>query len=182
MVECAGAGSWHDITTGNCTGGLDAPLAHFARTALTCRLFRRRSLVSLGCLRVEACCHRLRPPAPYTVIEYYYKVQWGHQQEFLDLFLEESLPAAEEDRLYRPHDCCQSRSPCLPHHWKTAAGTIASTITYPTRTAAVTANPVEEALISSSIPISRHKREEQRRFEILFLHWDLPVTDITPAR
>ncbi|MBV9033286.1 MAG: hypothetical protein JO182_02235, partial [Acidobacteriaceae bacterium] len=26
------------------------------------------------------------PNQPYTV-EYYYKVQWGHQQEFLQLFL-----------------------------------------------------------------------------------------------
>jgi hypothetical protein len=28
---------------------------------------------------------------PYTV-EYYYKVQWGHQQEFLDLFLKNHFP------------------------------------------------------------------------------------------
>src|SRR6516225_1226620 len=28
---------------------------------------------------------------PYT-IEYYYKVQWGHQQEFLDLFLKNHYP------------------------------------------------------------------------------------------
>jgi hypothetical protein len=25
-----------------------------------------------------------------------------------------------------------------------------------------------------------YKKEEQRRFEILLGHWDLPVTDITP--
>ena len=29
--------------------------------------------------------------APY-VMEYYYKVQWGHQQEFLDLFLKNHYP------------------------------------------------------------------------------------------
>src|SRR5580698_6854966 len=28
---------------------------------------------------------------PYTV-EYYYKVQWGHQQEFFDLFLKNHYP------------------------------------------------------------------------------------------
>ena len=28
---------------------------------------------------------------PYT-IEYYYKCQWGHQQEFLDLFLKNHFP------------------------------------------------------------------------------------------
>jgi hypothetical protein len=25
-----------------------------------------------------------------------------------------------------------------------------------------------------------YQKEEQRRFEILISHWDLPVTDITP--
>lgn len=31
------------------------------------------------------------PNQPYTV-EYYYKVQWGHQQEFLQLFLKNHYP------------------------------------------------------------------------------------------
>src|SRR5579884_2989491 len=31
------------------------------------------------------------PDQPYTV-EYYYKVQWGHQQEFLQLFLKNHYP------------------------------------------------------------------------------------------
>ncbi len=31
------------------------------------------------------------PNQPYTV-EYYYKVQWGHQQEFLRLFLKNHYP------------------------------------------------------------------------------------------
>lgn len=26
-----------------------------------------------------------------------------------------------------------------------------------------------------------YKRAEQRRFEVLLAHWDLPVTNITPA-
>ena len=31
------------------------------------------------------------PDQPYS-IEYYYKVQWGHQQEFLQLFLKNHYP------------------------------------------------------------------------------------------
>ena len=31
------------------------------------------------------------PDQPYT-LEYYYKVQWGHQQEFLQLFLKNHYP------------------------------------------------------------------------------------------
>jgi hypothetical protein len=33
---------------------------------------------------------------PYT-IEYYYKCQWGHQQEFLRALPQEPLPSAQED-------------------------------------------------------------------------------------
>jgi len=32
---------------------------------------------------------------PYTM-EYYYKTQWGHQQEFLDLFLKNHYPLLQK--------------------------------------------------------------------------------------
>ena len=33
---------------------------------------------------------------PYTM-EYYYKVQWGHQQEFLQLFLKNHYPLLQKE-------------------------------------------------------------------------------------
>ena len=45
------------------------------------------------------------------------------------------------------------------------------------------ANPQEDAWITQLWPDQEtYKREEQRRFEILLAHWDLPVTDITPSK
>ena len=45
-----------------------------------------------------------------------------------------------------------------------------------------TANPDEERLIKELWPDQEtYRKEEQRRFEILLAHWDLPLTDITPA-
>lgn len=42
-------------------------------------------------------------------------------------------------------------------------------------------NPDEDRLIKQLWPEQEtYKREEQRRFEILLAHWDLPVTEITP--
>src|ERR1700689_5287464 len=35
------------------------------------------------------------PDQPYT-LEYYYKVQWGHQQEFLQLFLKNHYPLPQK--------------------------------------------------------------------------------------
>jgi len=45
---------------------------------------------------------QVAPDQPYTV-EYYYKTPWGHQQEFLQLFLKKPLPITEEDRRERTH-------------------------------------------------------------------------------
>ena len=56
------------------------------------------------------------------------------------------------------------------------------TIRYKNSTMATTANPDEERLIRQLWPDqATYQREEQRRFEILLGHWDLPVTDITPS-
>ena len=55
------------------------------------------------------------------------------------------------------------------------------TIKFKNSTVATTANPDEEKEIKQLWPDqSTYKREEQRRFEILLAHWDLPVSDITP--
>ncbi len=56
------------------------------------------------------------------------------------------------------------------------------TLRFKNSTAATTANPAEEGLIKQLWPDqATYKREEQRRFEILLAHWDLPVSDVTPA-
>jgi len=50
-------------------------------------------------------------------------------------------------------------------------------------TMATTTNPDEPAMIKQLWPDQpTFTREEQRRFEILLAHWDLPVTDVTPAK
>jgi nitric oxide reductase activation protein len=55
------------------------------------------------------------------------------------------------------------------------------TIRFKDSTVATTANPDEERLIKELWPDQeKYKREEQRRFEILLAHWDLPLTEITP--
>ena len=118
---------------------------------------------------------------PYT-LEYYYKVQWGHQQEFLQLFLKNHYPLlqkiAESGRIV----ALKIETPAN-HMTEDARWDYRVTITYKNSALATTANPEEDALIRKLYPNQEsYKREEQRRFEILLAHWDLPVTDITPAK
>lgn len=118
---------------------------------------------------------------PYTV-EYYYKVQWGHQAEFLDLFLKNHYPLLKK---IQETGRILSVSIDAPAYHTTEDGRwdYRVTIRYKNSTVATTANPDEEGLIKQLWPDqAAYKREEQRRFEILAGHWDLPVTDITPRK
>ena len=117
---------------------------------------------------------------PYAV-EYYYKVQWGHQQEFLQLFLKNHYPLllkeAESGRILSVKIEQPANHTTEDGRWDYRV-----TIRFKNSTVATTANPDEERFIKQLWPDQKtYEREEQRRFEILLGHWDLPVTDITPA-
>jgi hypothetical protein len=119
--------------------------------------------------------------APYT-IEYYYKVQWGHQQEFLDLFLKNHYPLLKKIVETGRMSSVKIEAPAY-HSTEDGRWDYRVTIRYPNAATAVTANPDEEALIKQLYPDQQtYKHEEQRRFEILVSHWDLPVTEITPSK
>ncbi|HLJ26851.1 MAG TPA: hypothetical protein VKY85_09090 [Candidatus Angelobacter sp.] len=118
---------------------------------------------------------------PY-IVEYYYKLQWGHQQEFLQLFLKNHYPLlkkiVESGRMLS----VKIETPAN-HMTEDARWDYRVTIKFKNSTMATTANPEEESLIKQLWPDQEtYKREEQRRFEILLAHWDLPVTDVTPAK
>ena len=117
---------------------------------------------------------------PY-VMEYYYKVQWGHQQEFLQFFLRNHYPLLQ--RIVQSGRMLSVKIETPANHMtEDARWDYRVTIRFKNSTAATTANPDEESLIKQLWPDqATYKREEQRRFEILLAHWDLPVTDITPA-
>ena len=117
---------------------------------------------------------------PYT-IEYYYKVQWGHQQEFLDLFLKNHYPLLKKIVGTGRMLSVKIEAPAY-HTTEDGRWDYRVTIRFKNSALATTANPDEEAIIKELWPDQeKYKREEQRRFEILAAHWDLPVTDITPG-
>jgi hypothetical protein len=136
-------------------------------------------------LAAASLCGQGAPPRggadqPYTV-EYYYKTQWGRQQEFLQLFLKNHYPLllkhVESGRMLS----VKIESPAY-HGTEDGRWDYRVTLRFKNSTVATTPSPDEEKLIKQLWPDeATFKREEQRRFEILLAHWDLPVTDITPA-
>jgi len=147
---------------------------------------RRFLFVLLLAGSVPSCFSQGAPPqgganAPY-IVEYYYKVQWGHQQEFLDLFKKNHYPLllkmVERGRMLSVKIETPANHMTEESRWDYRV-----TIRFKNSTLATTANPDEEQVIRQLWPDqATYKREEQRRFEILLAHWDLPVSDITPVK
>jgi len=120
------------------------------------------------------------PDQPY-VMEYYYKTQWGHQQEFLQLFLKNHYPLLK--KLIETGRAVGVKIETPANHLpEDARWDYRVTIRFKNSTVATTSNPSEESIIKQLWPDQdTYHREEQRRFEILLAHWDIPVTDITPS-
>ena len=116
---------------------------------------------------------------PYA-IEYYYKTQWGHQQEFLNLFLKNHYPLLKKIQTTGRILSVKIESPAY-HATEEGRWDYRVTILWKDSTAATTPTPGEAQLIKDLWPDqTTYEKEEQRRFEILLSHWDLPITDITP--
>ena len=116
---------------------------------------------------------------PY-VVEYYYKCQWGHQEEFLNLFKKNHYPLLKKEQAAGRILSVKIESPAY-HTTEDGRWDYRVTIVFKNGAVATSANPEEAAMIKDLWPDQvTYQKEEQRRFEILLAHWDLPVTDITP--
>ncbi len=111
------------------------------------------------------------------VIEYYYKVKWGYADEFLTLFKKNHYPLLQKQvemgRMLKV-------SAVTPRYHTTEDGRWDYRVTIVFKNAA-TANDGfdEKALIKQLYPDQdTYKKEEQRRFQILEAHWDLPIKDL----
>lgn len=112
---------------------------------------------------------------PY-VIEYYYKAKWGHAEEFISLFKKNHYPVLKKEmELGRILKVIA----VTPRYHTTEDGRWDFRTTLIFKNAAIANDDFDAApLIKQLFPDQdTYKREEQRRFEILDAHWDLPIKD-----
>jgi hypothetical protein len=111
------------------------------------------------------------------VVEYYYKTKWGHADEFIALFRKNHYPVLKKEvelgRMLRV-------SAVAPVYHTTEDGRWDYRVTIVYKNATVAHDNFDSAaLIKQLYPDQEiYKKEEQRRFEILDAHWDLPVKDL----
>ncbi len=113
---------------------------------------------------------------PY-VVEYYYKVKWGHQQEFLDLFKKNHYPLLKK-QIEMGRIASVTVAKPQYHMSEDARWDYRVTITFKSA-AAYYGEFDEQAVIKQLYPDqATYKREEQRRFEILDQHTDVPIEPV----
>ena len=112
---------------------------------------------------------------PY-VIEYYYKAKWGHAEEFIALFKKNHYPVLKKEielgRILRVFAQ-------VPRYHATEDGRWDFRTTIVFKNAQIANDNFDSApLLKQLFPDQdSYKKEEQRRFEILDAHWDVPIKD-----
>jgi len=113
---------------------------------------------------------------PYA-IEYYYKAKWGHAEEFLALFKKNHYPVLKKEiELGRMLKVTM----VTPRYHMTEDSRWDYRVTIVFKNAAIANDNFDSSgIIKQLYPDQEtYKKEEQRRFEILDAHWDLPIKDV----
>jgi hypothetical protein len=111
------------------------------------------------------------------VVEYYYKVKWGHADEFLKLFKKNHYPVLKKEmEMGRIAKVWVDQ----PRYHVTEDGRWDFRVTIVFKNATVANEPFDEAALQKQMYPDQEtfQHEEQRRFEILDAHWDLPVKTV----
>ncbi len=123
------------------------------------------------------------PPSGSTepfVVEYYYTARWGHAEEFIQLFRKNHFPVLKR-RMELGH--ILEITAVAPRFHGTEDGRWDYRVTIVWKNSAVLHEPFPDAELRRLYPDQEtFRREEQRRFEILLAHWDMPITRVELTR
>lgn len=111
------------------------------------------------------------------VVEYYYKTKWGHAEEFLTLFKKNHYPLLKREvEMGRMLKVWMDQ----PRYHTTEDGRWDYRVTIVFKNATVANETFDEDALKKQLwpDQDTYTREEQRRFEILDAHWDLPVKSV----
>ena len=149
---------------------------YWFRAALLLGLFIVVAILAFGVIAHARAQGAAQTDKPFMV-EYYYKTKWGHADEFISLFKKNHYPLlkkqVEMGRMLKV-------SAVMPVYHTTEDGRWDYRVTIVYKNAAVAHDGFDSAaLVKQLFPDQEtYKKEEQRRFEILDAHWDLPLKDV----
>jgi len=149
------------------------------------RKAKRQAAIMVLTLAVGLCTQlSIRAQGPQSkgeeetfVADYYYKAKWGYADEYIRLFKKNHFPVLkrqiETGRII-------SVTAAKPRYHATEDGRWDYRVTIVFKNmAAASDQSSEEPIIKQLFPDQQtYKREEQRRFEILLAHWDVPIVSV----
>jgi hypothetical protein len=137
---------------------------------------RRLTAIAVACLFGSLAVGAQAPPKqaggePKTTW-YFYTVKWGFQDEYLDLFQRNHYPILKAKEKAGRFSAVKTYVPEF-HGDGRGDWTFAVELVVPPN---APATPTDEEIIAKLYPDrAKFAREEQRRFEILTAHWDVPL-------
>jgi hypothetical protein len=111
------------------------------------------------------------------VVEYYYKAKWGYADEFLQLFKKNHYPLLKKQvEMGRMLKVWMDQ----PRYHTTEDGRWDYRVTIVFKNSASANEPFDEDALKKQLypDQATYQKEEQRRFEILLGHWDLPIRSL----
>ena len=114
-------------------------------------------------------------PQPY-IVEWVYKVKWGYQDEFWQIFQKYQIATLNKEKelggvlkyeVFRP-----GLHTSEDHRWDYRI-----VIYYKDAASSSQGNKVEKQLFPDQ---AKMKHDEQRRWELTEVHWDLPIRQVDP--
>jgi hypothetical protein len=136
------------------------------------RLLAVLAMLVLASLAVGAQAPPKQATSESKATWYFYTVKWGFQDEFVDLFQRNHYPILKaKEKAGR----FQSVRVFVPEFHGDGRGdwTFAVELIVPPN---APATPSDEEIITKLYPDrAKFAREEQRRFEVLVAHWDVPL-------
>ena len=140
-----------------------------------------KTWVAVGILAALAVGGRLalaqRPssPAPY-IVEWVYRVKWGHQDEFWQIFQKYQIATLNKEKELGGVVKYEVFRPGL-HTSEDQRWDYRIVIYYKDVASSSQGGAVERQLFPDRAAL---KREENRRWELTEVHWDLPIRQIDP--
>ena len=112
---------------------------------------------------------------------YFYRVKWGFQDEFVGLFRKNHYPVLQAQVQSGRMTSVRAFVPTY-HGDGRADWTFAVAITFKD-SAAMNAPSGEDEIVRTLFPDQNtFRKEEQRRFELLDAHWDVPLNELDLRR
>ena len=111
------------------------------------------------------------------VVEYYYKAKWGYADEFLQLYKKNHYPLLKKQvEMGRMLKVWMDQ----PRYHTTEDGRWDYRVTIVFKNSTVANEPFDEDAMKKQLwpDQAAYAKEEQRRFEILAGHWDVPIKNV----